>query len=79
MDKKYNVGSQYRKNELVNIDSPIILEAHFGNYTKIYDNIHKPYAFASKIFKNNKRCISVTIKDLGNKEIIEKLNNPYIR
>lgn len=79
MIKKYKVKSQNRTNNLSNIDSSIIIEAHFGSYIKVYDNIHKPYAFASKIFENNKKCISVTIKDLSNKETIETLNNPHIK
>ena len=67
---KFKVKSQFRKSELSLKASSIEAEVYFvSECTKVYDNVHYPGAFSSRIFQNDENATHVVFKDKSNNSV----------
>lgn len=66
---KFEVGLEFRKNDLANKESPIEAEVHTASRpARVYPNIHNTRAFAKKVFKNDPNCTKIIFR----KRVIEE-------
>jgi hypothetical protein len=75
-NKKFYVGNEFRKNKLVEKESPIVAEVHQdGKPIKSYVNIHYPEAFANRVFKNSPLTSRVIFRNTSDGSETTIMNN----